>query len=151
MDPEKKRPLMIVVIVVCLLVAGLITWSRLRSGDSMAAFKGQTVWMRCDDCGAVYEIPKTEYVRWLESIQDQAKEAVVSGSLEAMECKECGANAAQEVEKCPKCGEVYQYGESGKGIPPDACPNCGWVERLDKYWGKPGESGETGDSDKSGE
>ena len=117
MEASKKKPIMIAVIVVCLVVAFMVTVKRKGGGEGVKFFEGKPMWIKCKDCGATWQMDTAVYYRWIE-------ENIQGGSVAPpMECEQCGATAAYRAEECPKCGEVFIY-DVQSGDFPDRCPKC---------------------------
>ena len=115
MDAEKKKPILIGLAIVCLVLAGGITYFRL-TGSSDDIAKGEMMWVKCanPNCNAEYQIETREYY-------DAAK---VSASG-VPKCKQCGEESLLAAIKCEKCGIVFMPG-SVVGEVRDRCPECGF-------------------------
>jgi len=110
MEDSKRKQVLTVVIIACLVLAGLITYVTSRSGNpGLEAFKGQTQWVKCanQNCGAVYELDKKKY---LELIQEEARKNVDATGPLPITCEKCGELSVFRAVKCEKCGEVFFYG-----------------------------------------
>jgi len=115
MDAEKKKPIMIGIIVVCLVVAGGITYFRL-SGDTNEIPKGEMMWVKCanPNCEAEYEMEKRAYY-----------DSAATTSTGIPKCEKCGENSLFAAIKCEKCGKVFIPG-TVVGEVRDRCPYCGY-------------------------
>jgi len=126
MEDSKRKQVLTVVIIACLVLAGLITYVTSRSGNSgLEAFKGQTQWVKCanQNCGAAYELDKKKY---LELVQEEARKNVDATGPLPITCEKCGELSIFRAVKCEKCGEVFFYGAAGPSDFSDRCPKCGY-------------------------
>ena len=123
MEDSKKKPIMIAIIVVCIGVAGAITYitSSGGGGGIETVDRGEIMWVKCSnpDCGAEYETDKRDY---LEYIQEHQK----GMSTPPLICKECGEESVYRAVKCEKCGAVFFYGAVRDAKFKDTCPECGY-------------------------
>ncbi|MHC4763160.1 MAG: hypothetical protein ACYS71_07315 [Planctomycetota bacterium] len=93
---ESKKPVMIGVVVVCLVLAGFITYrTYFKSGSggsssSLTGAPGAAVWVKCqnDKCDSEYQILETEFVKLLE--EARAAGAIGENSEIAVVCSKCG-------------------------------------------------------------
>jgi hypothetical protein len=91
---ESKKPVMIGVVVVCLVLAGFITCrtysKKSGGGGGFTGAPGATVWVKCQNlsCDSEYQMLETEFVKLLE----EAKAAGATGenSEIAVVCSNCG-------------------------------------------------------------
>jgi len=128
MEESKRKPIMIGVIVVCLAVAGAVTYMRSTGDSGLEEFKGQMVWVKCGnpDCGAEYEMDMIEYLEYLEehegegALDEDEEEMVVP-----LPCEECGKLSVFRAEKCAKCGHVFFSGSVPNDFR-DRCTECGY-------------------------
>jgi len=123
MEESKKKQLLIGVIIVCLAVAGIITYAT-RSGTGngdFSEFKGQQVWLKCanESCGATFDIDKAEYYKKLD---EYMAENPMTSIAPAFECPQCGQQSAYEAVKC-KCGNIFFPQQKGSDFA-DRCPKC---------------------------
>jgi len=56
-------------------------------------------------------------------------EHVADDTTPGLICPKCGKPSAFEAMKCPKCGNIFVAGESGRGDFPDRCPKCKYSAR----------------------
>ncbi len=123
MEERKKKPIMLGVIVVCLVLAGAIAYMNRpkRSGlDSIPS--GQMIWVKCanSDCGAEYQIDRKGYLEYKEKHQNP-----MSLSAPPLVCEKCEKKSVFKAVKCEKCGLIFVYGAAPKGFA-DRCPECGY-------------------------
>jgi len=132
MENDKKKPIMIGIIVVCLVAAGIIFWLQRpgSSGGIEDIKRGELIWVKCSnpDCGAEYQVDKRDYYEFL---QENANPMVMT--TPPMECKECGEESVYRAEKCENCGAIFFRGSVPNDFA-DRCPECGHskTERLRK-------------------
>ena len=113
MEESRKKPIMIGVIVVCLTVAGAVTYMNTSSDNPL---KGKYL-LKCKECGAEFKISKKDYVEYVRehTTPDARREP-------PLPCEQCNKEAAARAVKC-KCGEVFYYHPDGKDFA-DRCPKC---------------------------
>lgn len=136
MEESKKKPLMIGIIVVCLVVAGIITFAT-RSGPDIGipdSYKKEQVWLKCRDpkCDAEYQMNMAEYYELREQFRQEHPRFT---GEPPMTCPECGQQSAYLAAKCSKCGTIFEVGWK-RGDYEDRCPKCGYsqieVDRKEK-------------------
>ena len=128
MEEGKKKPIMIGVIVACLALAALITFS--RRGGSGGGIKDisdeEMVWVKCNNpnCKAEYEMGMKAYFEYIQENMDPM--AMVAPPVV---CKSCGEKSVFRAEKCqnPDCGIVFFRGSVPNDFA-DRCPECGRSE-----------------------
>lgn len=125
---DKRKPIMIAIIVGSIGLAIAITIMT-RSGGEVGIEvidPGEMVWIRCSNCGAVYQISKRDHAKFVLENRDP-ETAVIPG----MTCKECGEESAYRVEKCDKCGHVFELGSVPDDFT-DKCPKCGYSREEER-------------------
>ena len=123
MEKGKKKALTVCLAVGCLIVAGLITFSTMRAGESdIEQVRGQTVLMKCNECGASYEMDKADYYTFVRANLDPENQRIPP-----LKCKECGSKSAYKAVECGKCGEVF-FENTVPNDFADRCPECGFSE-----------------------
>jgi len=122
MDEEKKKYLMIGVIVVCIALAAGITYFNM--GGSGSGGRASPVVMLCNSCKATYEISTDEFKDAMRE-SSAGRDMMMQGPV-VLTCKECGEVAAYRATKCPECGEAFVMGDAGDDKYPDKCPGCGY-------------------------
>lgn len=130
MAEGKKKPIMIAVIVVCLILAGIITYFNSKGEDTGAesVAAGVMMWVKCEnpDCNADYEMDQKEFYTLIEQMRDPG-----SGRTPSLVCQSCGEESIREAAKCPKCDLVFVKRSLKQGDYADRCPDCGYSERED--------------------
>lgn len=128
---EKKKPIMIAIIVVCFVLAIAITIMTRSSGEEGILEDidpGLMIWGKCrnPDCGAVYEISLKEHAIFGRQNRDPE-----TGVVPGMVCKECGDETVYRIEKCEKCGIAFERGSVPEDFS-DRCPECGYSAQETK-------------------
>ena len=128
MEESKKKPIMIGVIIVCLLLAAVIAYKYSFSPEESGkdVFTGQLLWVKCSntDCGEAYQISKKGY---FDSIEELVRQKM-SMETPPLVCEKCGKESAYRAEKCPKCEVTFFRGAAGRGDFADRCPECSYSE-----------------------
>jgi len=119
-----KNTVYAIVIVVCLVLAGIIFLAT-RSGRSGGADnlpRGELYLVKCNNqaCGAIYEIDRVDYFK---EIEQKASANPLSFATPALTCAKCGKESAFRAVKCENCGTVFFYG-TVPGDFGDRCPEC---------------------------
>ena len=128
MEESKKKPIMIGVIIVCLLLAAVIAYKYSFSPEESGkdVFTGQLLWVKCSntDCGEAYQMSKKGY---FDSIEELVRQKM-SMETPPLVCEKCGKESAYRAEKCPKCEVTFFRGAAGRGDFADRCPECSYSE-----------------------
>ena len=129
MEEGTKKTVMIVAVVVCLALAGAVTYrNTVGSKADLVEYSGISLWVVCtnQDCETQYSMDKQEFY----------EEARIKGkgfSIPPLTCKECGEDSILEAVKCAKCSEVFFSGAAqSPGALPDTCPQCGYSAFKEK-------------------
>lgn len=128
MEDSKKKPIMIIVIVASLGIAGYVTFRGGPEGGINSIPEDETQWVKCNNktCNAEYEMSKREYYEFLAA--NPNPNPMAQGPM-PLTCKECGKPSLFGAIKCPTpdCGTVFIRGEGMKeaGDYDDRCPKCG--------------------------
>ena len=127
MADGKKKPVMIAVIIVCLGVAGAVTYMRTSgSGGSLEDIPdSKMIWVKCNNpqCKAEYQMSEKQYYKDLMERTTGSAMMVTP----ALVCEKCGKESVYKAFKCPYCGTVFFSG-SVKNDFADRCPSCGKSE-----------------------
>ncbi len=127
MDESKKKPIMIGIIVVCLVLA-VVIWQKTMSPKSSGIEgikRGEMVWVKCRNpaCEAGYQIKLKGYLEYLRERPGSMGHVAVS--VPALVCEKCGEESVYRAVKCEKCGLVFEkYPVHGDFA--DRCPECGY-------------------------
>ena len=123
MEDSKKKPIMIGVIAVCLIVAALVTFAR-RGGSSgiEGLSDDKMTWVKCNNpsCKAEYQMSEKEYFKG-----QQERINPLARTTPALTCEKCGKDSLYRAEKCenPACGAVFFLNSFPNDFP-DRCPEC---------------------------
>lgn len=126
MEDSKKKPIMIGVIAVCLVVAGLVTYAR-RGGGGGSGIEGlsdtKMTWVKCNNpsCKAEYEMSEKAYFKG-----QQERLNPMARTTPALTCEKCSKDSLYRAVKCvnPSCGIIFIRGISGQDDFFDRCPKC---------------------------
>ncbi len=129
MEEGKKKPVMIGVIIACLAIAGVITFSKYsgEDGDIDSISEEEMIWVKCNNpaCKAEYQTGLKAYYQYIqENINPLAQ------TTPALLCEKCGEHSVYRAEKCPNCGNVF-IRNSVPGDVYDRCPKCKHSEMED--------------------
>ncbi|MHC4213814.1 MAG: hypothetical protein ACYSWP_10625 [Planctomycetota bacterium] len=129
MDEDKKKPLMIGLIVGSIVLAGVITF--MTGGSESQGLKGipegKIQWVTCrnDKCGANYEMQMREFYRQLEELTK--KNTSMTLMSPALICEKCNEESIYKAFKCLECETVFE-GNIKRGDFEDRCPKCGYSD-----------------------
>ncbi|MBL7107155.1 MAG: hypothetical protein ISS77_06080 [Phycisphaerae bacterium] len=128
MDEDKKKTIMIVIIIACLAVAGFIFIKSITGGDkglnAIPADAMTLVMCRNPKCKAVYEMSTREYTA---QMQEAMSKMMMLMETPGLACKECGEESIYKAIKCPECELVFEE-NSVSGDIFDRCPKCKYSE-----------------------
>ena len=134
MDEEKKKIVMIVVAIACIVLAVVITFATYNRGPKTST---GPIPMLCinPDCGASFELSRDEYSEQLIANQSETTMRGMGGRRmagpSAFTCPDCGKKSAYMATKCPKCGAFFIEGQAGDQQFPDRCPECNYSAMED--------------------
>jgi len=137
MEESRKKPILLGVIVVCLVVAGVITYTTWTPGGPSGIDAGidasEMTWVKCRNpaCEAEYQISLREYFKYIDA--ERAKDPSTLATPPLI-CEKCGQDSVYRAIKCESCGLVFETGLGSKEDFADRCPKCGHsrFERLKK-------------------
>ncbi|MHC4166435.1 MAG: hypothetical protein ACYSWQ_05720 [Planctomycetota bacterium] len=133
MEDSVKKPIMIVVIVVCLAGTGLLLFKGGPEGGVNSIPEGEMKWVKCNNpaCNAEYETSARKYFKEFDK---NVNPNPMAPSPTAVTCKECGKLSVYAAIKCPNvdCGKVFIEHSSGPNDYGDRCPECGKSEIEDR-------------------
>ena len=132
MEGSKKKPIMIGIIVVCLVLAVVITLVRSSGtpeGSVRDIKRGEMLWVKCmnPECNAEYQIDKRDYYDALQQYQGP----IMEGGVPPVVCKESGKESLFKAVKCEKSGKIFFEGAAGPTDYGDRCPECGYSKIED--------------------
>lgn len=129
MENSNKKPLMIAVILICLGVAGAVTFFRSSGGSGTIDDipEDEMTWVIClnPKCKAEYQMGLKAYHK---AIQDRMNDGMALVTP-ALICEKCGEASVYRAYKCtnPQCGIVF-HAKSVANDFADCCPKCGHSE-----------------------
>lgn len=122
MEDSRKKPIMVGVIVVCLIVAGLITFARRGGGGEglNSISDDEMTWVKCNNpsCKAEYQMGKKKFY---EAQKERFNPLV--RTTPPLTCEKCGKDSLFRALKCPYCGAVF-FSNSSPNDLFDRCPEC---------------------------
>lgn len=129
-----KNTVYIIVIVVCLVLAAVISYKYIFTSGSGGGYdsipEGKMTWVKCNNpqCKAEYQISEREYYK---AIDERINPMVMTAP--PLVCKECGKDSVFKAEKCqnPDCGIVFFPGAVPNDFQ-DRCPKCGQSAEEEK-------------------
>jgi predicted RNA-binding Zn-ribbon protein involved in translation (DUF1610 family) len=134
MEESKRKPIMIAVIVVCLILAGAITYitNTGEPGGIESMKRGTMIWLKCNnpDCKTEYQMDRKDYFVYLKEHPPNSADFIATLTdpnampSTPLVCKECGEEAAYRAEKCEKCALIFIRGTIRNDFA-DRCPECG--------------------------
>lgn len=126
MDEDKKKVVMIVLAISCLVIAGGIVYYTNFRGPGGKYDKNRLMPMMCMNpkCGHKMEITMKEFREKYVGNNPQMMMPMM-GPM-AYECPECGKKTLMMANKCPQCDEIFptMMNPQSKDYP-DRCPKCG--------------------------
>lgn len=123
MKETQKKALLLVMVVVCLALAGYATYKSLTKNRHLylEEYKDQTILLKCanPNCNHVFETNRKKYYEYISEHVDRSTNTAYGL------CPKCNQQTALEAIRCEKCGEVFFYG-TVTGTYRDTCPKCGF-------------------------
>ena len=129
MEDNVKKPVMIGIAVLCLVLAVGIAVMRSSGDGGVGEFSNEEIMLlKCTNsaCGAEIEMGKKDYYIYADQNMDRNQ------NVKPMTCKECGQDAMQPAAKCEKCGLVFIKGSAGADKLADTCPECGYSAEKER-------------------
>ncbi len=138
MEDDKKKQVMIGIVIACIVLAvGNILCTNTGGGSGKAA--NRKIFILCSECGESSELSREEL---REKMQQAAGEGGMGpmGPMGPMEsplvltCPGCGKDAAQIATKCKSCETVFvmDHQPPAEGDYPDRCPECDYSEMEER-------------------
>lgn len=119
-----KNTVYAIVIVVCLVLAGVIFMATRPGGSGGVEdlSRGELYWVQCNNpaCKAVYQMDKVDY---LKEVEQKVRANPLSLQTPALVCQKCGKESVFRAIKCENCGKMFFYG-AVQGDIADRCPEC---------------------------
>lgn len=123
MEESTRKVIALGVIVVCLVLAGVITCkTSLSKGPDLRRFEDKTTLVKCrnPDCKAVYQVNVKDYFEYTIKHKDPG----IRGTPPLI-CRKCGKPSVYRAIKCEKCGFIFELGSIPRNFE-DRCPRCGY-------------------------
>lgn len=120
MEQSAKKLAMIAVIVVCLILAGVVTFMTMERTGVPNYLAKEMTWVICRNqaCENSYQITKKDYFVHVQKHHDwQMPEAP------PLICPKCAEDSVYRAVKCEKCELVFEMGSVPKDYN-DRCPKC---------------------------
>ncbi len=120
---DKKNVVMIVIVVVCLVLAGAFAIKNFGGGGASARAQGpQSVLCVNPDCGHIFEMTQEER---REQMLAKGRGAMARRRSPSFTCPQCNEESGYQARKCTKCETVF-IPDFGSGDFADRCPECGY-------------------------
>ncbi len=122
MEEDKKKKVMLGLIILCLVLAVGITVMTNMGGSGSGSRSNEPVQMLCmnEECGMDFELSAEEY-------RTQMMQGGMMGpgpmAQTPMECSECGMQSGFRAVKCKECETIFLQ-DYTSGDFPDRCPEC---------------------------
>jgi phage FluMu protein Com len=123
MQENKKKLLMISVIVVSLAIAAAVTFFVRDVSQGIDSIgKDEKMLVKCSNpsCNAEYETGKREYYEFLQKNANP-----MSGATPPLICEKCKMESIYRAIVCENCNSTFFYGEAQNDFK-DRCPKCGF-------------------------
>ncbi len=127
MDEEKKKKIMLGLIISCIVLAvGITAVTNMGGGGGGGSRSNEPVQMLCmnEECGMDFELSTKEY---REYMMQGGMMGPGPMSQTPLECPECGMQSAFRAVMCKECEAVFMQDYSSEDFP-DRCPDCGYSE-----------------------
>ncbi len=125
MEEGQKKIVMIVVVVVCLALAGALAFRNFGGGGTTSVTAQGAQPMLCvnPDCGHIFEMSTEERREIMRARGRQMRR----GGPSAFTCPQCSEESGYQATKCSKCSSVF-IPDYTSGDFADRCPNpdCGY-------------------------
>jgi hypothetical protein len=128
---DKKKMIMVAVIVVCLGLAAALTFTRTSDKSGIETIdSSEKVWVKCNNpsCGAESEMSAKEYFATTDKKRANPVETP------PLVCQKCKQESVYMADKCKNCGKLFFRSRPKPGEYPDRCSYCGhsYLEDLRK-------------------
>lgn len=122
MNEKRKKIIMIIVIILCLSLAGTVAVLSSKTSDKLRDVRGELTWLKCSNknCLYEYEMDKAQYYQFLED----NKKADNPFYTPPLICPKCSEQSCYKAFKCDQCGKV-SFENSVPNDFADRCPHCG--------------------------
>jgi|GEM_PF-2742082 len=129
MTEEMKKFLAISGAVVSLSIAGWVSYDTFFGDGWQPA---SDVVLLCTTCGG-FEIPIKEYSDFMAKNPQNMQDTMMpmGSNLVVIPCPKCGKKTCCAATKCPKCKNIFVFGQAKDQQFPDRCPKCKFSEIED--------------------
>ncbi len=119
---DKKNVVMIVIVVVCLVLAGAFAIKNFGGGGTPTAnLPPQSMLCVNPDCSHVFEMTIEER----RQIMRERGRQMRRGGPPAFTCPQCSEESVYQANKCSKCNTIF-IGDYSSDDFTDRCPECGY-------------------------
>lgn len=128
MDEDKKKNIIVIVSLICLVVAVVIIFKTYFQNSAISSLRQEMVWLKCVNpkCNHEEEVNLQEYQERLEASGQNNMMLMPGVPPQVLECASCGQKSLMLAEKCQNCGTVFVPNYSSRNKFPDRCPKCGY-------------------------
>ena len=135
MTEETKKFLAIGAVVVCLGVAGWVTYNTFFAGEGTGTLSGDMP-LLCTSCGG-FEIPVSQFQEIMsKNPQNMMMMPGMPGQM-TIDCPKCNKKTCYPAQKCTKCQNIFVFGQARDSQFPDRCPKCKFSEFEDMQKNSP--------------
>ena len=135
MDDDKKKQLMIGIIIACIALAiGITVYTNTGSGKA----EKRKIFILCSECNESFELSREEFTQKMQQAAGEGGMGPMGqmgpigpmGPPPVLTCSGCGKDTAQMATKCKSCDAVFiqNFQAAAEGDYPDKCPVCGHSE-----------------------
>jgi len=137
MDDDKRKPVMIGIIIACVALAvGVTIYTTTGGGGGGGGGAKGKLTILCTECGESSELSRDEFREKMQASADQGMMGLMGpmGGSPVLTCSACGEDAAQLAVKCKECDTVFtqDYEAAAEGDYSDRCPECDYSETEEK-------------------
>lgn len=117
-----KNTVYLVVIVICLIGAGVVFLTRGSKGSGGPS-DSSMIWVKCVKCNQSYEMSEKQYLNEVDKKRASLNLSPIAIVL--LTCQKCNQDGIRKAYKCqnPSCGEVF-FPASVPNDLADRCPKC---------------------------
>jgi len=123
MDEQTKQYLVIGITVVCLSVAGTMSYRSFFGGSGGGDTGDRQIALMCASCGG-FEVSVDEFREIMSQQGPDLMMMMMPGQAATMECPQCGKKSCYQAQKCKQCETIFVFGQAKDKNYPDRCPKC---------------------------
>ncbi len=126
MDEDKKKKVMLGLIILCLILAVGITVMNNMGGGGSGSRSNEPIQMLCmnQECKMDFELSSKEYS---EQIMQGGMMGPGPMAQTPIECPECSMRSAFRAVKCNECETIFMQDYTSEDFP-DRCPKCDYSD-----------------------